>query len=77
MTGFVSFHGGLKTPKRQNYSETTGSILIFHESVDPVPGTDDVTNLLKEIKDFEIQHEVHIYGGVRHTFTIKGSRDYS
>ena len=38
---------------------------------------DDVTNLVKEINDFEIQHDVHIYGRVRHTFTIKGSRDYS
>ena len=77
MTGFVSFHGGLKTPEGQNYSETTGSILIFHGSVDPVSGMDDVTNLVKELNDFEIQHEVRIYGGVRHSFTIKGSRDYS
>ena len=38
---------------------------------------DDVTNLVKELNDFEIQHEVHIYVGVRHSFTIKGSRDYS
>ena len=37
----------------------------------------DVTNLVKELNDFEIQHEVHIYGEVRHSFTIKGSRDYS
>ena len=77
MTGFVSFHGGLKTPEGQNYSETTGSILILHGSVDPVSGMDDVTNLVKELNDFEIQHEVHIYGGIRHSFTIKGSRDYS
>ena len=76
MTGFVSFHGGLKTPEGQNYSETTGSILIFHGSVDPVSGMDDVTNLVKELNDFELQHEVHIYGGVKHSFTIKGSRDY-
>ena len=47
MTGFVSFHGGLKTPERQNYSETTGSILIFLGSVNPVSGMDDVTNLVK------------------------------
>mgnify|MGYP001230495476 FL=1 len=66
-----------KTPKGQNYSETTGSILIFHGSVVPVSGMDDVTNLVKELNDFEIQHEVRIYGGVRHSFTIKGSRDYS
>ena len=32
---------------------------------------------MKELNDFEIQHEVRIYGGVRHSFTIKGSRDYS
>ena len=38
---------------------------------------DDVTNLVKELNDFEIQHEVRIYGGVRHSITIKGSRDYS
>ena len=38
---------------------------------------DDVTNLVKELNDFELQHEVHIYGGVIHSFTIKGSRDYS
>ena len=77
MTGFVSFHGGLKTPEGQDYSETSGSILILHGSVDPVSGMDDVKNLVKELNDFEIQHEVHIYGGVRHSFTIKGSRDYS
>ena len=77
MKGFVNFHGGLKTPEGQNYSETTGAILILLGSVDPVSDMDDVTNLVNEINDFEIQHEVHIYGGVRHTFTIKGSRDYS
>ena len=77
MTGFVSFHGGLETPQWQDYSETSGSILILHGSVDPVSNMDDVTNLVKELNDFEIQHEVHIYGGGRHSFTIKGSRDYS
>ena len=38
---------------------------------------DDVTNLVIELNNFEIQHEVHIYGGVRHTHTINSSRDYS
>ena len=75
--GFVNFHGGLKTPEGQNYSETTGAILILLGSVDPVSDMDYVTNLVNEINDFEIQHEVHIYGRVRHTLTINGSRDYS
>jgi dienelactone hydrolase len=77
MKGFVNFHGGLKTPERQNYSETTGAILILLGSVDPVSDMDYVTNLVNEINDFEIQHEVYIYGRVRHTLTINGSRDYS
>ena len=76
MTGFVSFHGGLETPQGQDYSETSGSILILHGYVDPVSGMDDVKNLVKELNDFEIQHEVHKYVGVRHSFTIKGSIDY-
>ena len=67
----------MNIPERQNYFETTGPILILHGSVDPVSGMNDVTNLVKELNDFEIQHEVRIYGGVRHSFTIKGSRDYS
>ena len=65
----------MKTPEWQNYSETTGSMLILHRSVDPVSGMNDVTNLVKELSDFEIHHKVRIYGGVRHFFTIKGSRD--
>ena len=60
MTGFDSCHGGLKTPEGQNYSETTGAILILHGSVDPVSGIDHVKNLVKELNDFGIQHEVHI-----------------
>ena len=67
----------LKTPEGQNYSETTESILIFHGSVDPVSGMDDVTNLVKKLNDFEIQHEVRIYDGVSHSFTMYSSRDYS
>ena len=63
MIGFVSFHGVLKTPEGQNYSEKTGAIFILHGSAGPVSGMDDVTNLVKELNDFEIQHEVHIYAG--------------
>ena len=35
MTGFVSCHGGLKTPQGQDYSETSGSILILLGSINP------------------------------------------
>ena len=44
----------LKHQKVKNYIETTGSILIFHGSFDPVSGMDDIKNLMKELNDFEI-----------------------
>ena len=43
----------LKKPEGQNYSETTGSMPILHGSVDPVSVMDDVTDLVKELNDFE------------------------
>ena len=47
----------MKTLEGQDYSEISEAILILHGSVDPVSGIDDVTNLVKELNDFEIQHE--------------------
>ena len=34
MKGFVTFHGGLKTPEGQNYSNTKGKLLILHGTAD-------------------------------------------
>ena len=34
MNGFVTFHGGLSTQERQDYSKTKGRLLILHGSAD-------------------------------------------
>jgi dienelactone hydrolase len=34
LKGFVTFHGGLKTPEGQNYGKTSGKILVMHGSAD-------------------------------------------
>ena len=60
MTRFFSFHRWLKTPEGQDYSETSGSILILHGSVDPVSGMDYVKNLVKKLNDFKYRTN-HIY----------------
>jgi len=74
--GFVSFHGGLSTPPGQDYSKTTGEILVLHGSADPVSGLKDLSSLLTHLKEDNIPHDAEIFGGARHSFTIPTSRDY-
>jgi dienelactone hydrolase len=74
--GFVSFHGGLKTPKGQDYSKTPAPVLILHGSADPVSGLDDLDALLGQLKAANVPHDSEVYDGARHSFTVPGSRDY-
>ncbi|MDA0332174.1 MAG: dienelactone hydrolase family protein [Proteobacteria bacterium] len=74
--GFVSFHGGLKTPDGQDYSQTTAPVLVLHGSADPVSGMEDVAALINQLKDANVPHDAQIFGGARHSFTVQGSRDY-
>ena len=34
LKGFVAFHGGLETPKGQDYGKTRGEVLVFHGTAD-------------------------------------------
>jgi dienelactone hydrolase len=74
--GFVSFHGGLKTPQGQDYSNTPAPVLILHGSADPVSGMDDLDALLGQLKAANVPHDSEVYDGARHSFTVPGSRDY-
>jgi len=74
--GFVSFHGGLKTPDGQDYGQTTAPVLLLHGSADPVSGMEDLASLINQLKDANVPHDAQIFGGARHSFTVQGSRDY-
>lgn len=76
LDGFVSFHGGLGTPEGQDYSQTQGPVLLLHGSADPVSGLGDVAAALGQMQEAGVEHDARIYGGVRHSFTVPGSRDY-
>lgn len=76
LDGFVSFHGGLGTPEGQDYSATQAPVLLLHGSADPVSGLDDVAAALGQMQEAGVAHDARIYGGVRHSFTVEGSRDY-
>lgn len=76
LDGFVSFHGGLTTPESQDYTQTTGKVLLLHGSADPVSGMEDLASLLNQLQTAQVAHNAEVYGGARHSFTIKNSRDF-
>lgn len=76
LKGFATFHGGLKTPKGQNYTGTRGEILIMHGSADSNITMDQFAGLAKELESAGIAHEMITYGGAKHAFTVFGGNRY-
>ncbi|MDR9403428.1 MAG: dienelactone hydrolase family protein [Halothece sp. Uz-M2-17] len=71
--GFVSFHGGLETPENQDYQEVQAPILVLHGSDDPIAPMEQVAALAQAMNEANVDFEMEIYGGVRHSFTVWGS----
>lgn len=76
LKGFVTFHGGLKTPEGQGYHNTTGRVLVFHGSADKVIPMDQFSGLAMELEAAGVSHEMITYGGAPHAFTVFGSDRY-
>lgn len=76
LKGFVTFHGGLKTPVGQDYSKTTGKVLVFHGTADTAITMQDFGNLGNELEQAKVSHEMVSYGGAPHAFTVFGSDRY-
>ena len=74
--GFVTFHGGLSTPEGQDYSQTKGSIMIFHGSADSAITLEDFAGLAAELEKTGVEHEMVTYSGTPHGFTVFGSKRY-
>lgn len=75
LKGFVTFHGGLKTPEGQSYADARGKILVLHGSADSAIPLDQFADLAKELESAGVSHEMITYGGARHAFTVfDGSR---
>ncbi len=76
LNGFASFHGGLATPKGQNYSDTKGKVMVFHGSADNHITMDDFAALAKDMESKKVEHEMITYSGAPHAFTVFGSNRY-
>jgi dienelactone hydrolase len=76
LKGFVTFHGGLKTPAGQDYSKTKGKLLILHGTADKNITMDQFAQLAIELEEKGISHEMITYGGAPHAFTVFGEKRY-
>ena len=74
--GFVSFHGGLKTPEGQNYSAAQGKVMVFHGTADKAISMEEFAALAVELEEAQVSHEMVTYSGAPHAFTVFGSDRY-
>ena len=76
LKGFVAFHGGLVTPEDQDYSLTSGQVLVLHGTADQSVSMGDFAKLAAELEEAGVSHEMITYGGAPHAFTVFGSARY-
>jgi len=76
MKGFVTFHGGLKTPQDQDYAKTKGSVLVMHGAADQAISMEDFTALSKALEASQVSNEMIVYSGAPHAFTVFDSPNY-
>ncbi len=76
LKSFATFHGGLKTPKGQDYSKIKGSVVVFHGTADTAITMTDFARLADELENIGVKHEMITYSGAPHAFTVFGSKRY-
>ncbi|EEX93785.1 hypothetical protein VIOR3934_00310 [Vibrio orientalis CIP 102891 = ATCC 33934] len=74
--GFVTFHGGLSTPKGQSYTMTKGPIMVLHGTADTAIPMSQFAALADELEKSNVKHEMITYSGAPHAFTVFGSPRY-
>lgn len=76
LKAFAPFHGGLKTPKGQDYSKIKGEVVVFHGSADTSVKIQDFARLVEELEKTGVKHEMITYSGAPHAFSVFGSKRY-
>ena len=76
LKGFATFHGGLKTPEGQDWSNAKGAVLVMHGTADSAITMDQFAALAQEMESAGVKHEMITYSGAPHAFTVFGSERY-
>jgi dienelactone hydrolase len=74
MDGFVTFHGGLDTPRPEDAKNIKGKVLALHGAADQSVTPEHVAAFQKEMSDAGVDWYMSIYAYAPHAFTHKGPR---
>ena len=69
IVGAVGFHSGLTTPAPQDAHNIKGKILACIGADDPGISPDDRSAFEREMREGGVDWQLHLYGGVVHSFT--------
>jgi dienelactone hydrolase len=69
ISGVVSFHGGLDSPKPDDGKNIKCKVLVCHGADDPYNKADDIAAFQKEMRDAKVDWTMVYYGGAVHSFT--------
>lgn len=70
---FVSFHGGLDSPKPTDGARIKGRVLALHGADDPFVSAADLVAFEDEMRSNKVDWQLIKYGGAVHSFTEKES----
>lgn len=69
LKGFISFHGGLDSPTRNEGKNIKGKVLILHGADDPVVPETDIAAFQKEMRDGNVDWSMVYYSKAVHAFS--------
>jgi dienelactone hydrolase len=69
LKAIVGFHPGLHTTRPEDSVDITGRVLICVGADDPYVTPKDRAAFEAEMRAAEVRWDMHVYGGVEHTFT--------
>ncbi len=73
LRGVVSFHGELDTPTKAQPGDVRGKLLVLTGDDDPVIPFTRVAEFRDEMRSAEVNFEITLYSGAKHSFTGEGS----
>lgn len=73
LSGVVSFHGGLGTPRPAEPGKVKARVLALHGADDPFVPPAEVDGFEKEMRDAGVDWQLVSYGGAVHSFTDFGA----
>jgi dienelactone hydrolase len=69
LKAIVGFHPGLSTPRPEDSAKIRAKVLICVGADDPYVTAEDRATFEAEMRAAKVDWQMHVYGGVEHTFT--------